>query len=262
VQSLYQAFSQGEELALPALPVQYADYALWQRDQDLSPHLAYWREAMADYEDGLTLPYDYPRSADGVWHARTVHYRYPAALAEQFARVSREQNSTLFMGLLSSFALVLSRYTGREDVCIGTTTAGREHLELEGLIGFFVNILPLRIDLSGNPSLATLLSRVRDTTLAGFEHQALPFEYLLNALNRPRESSQTPLVPVVMRHQNFLSGSAVRHWSESISASELDTAERTTQNSWISSFTVTERVWKWWWNMLRSCSVKRVLTRW
>ncbi|NRN30924.1 non-ribosomal peptide synthetase, partial [Photorhabdus heterorhabditis] len=203
LQQAYTAALRHEPAGLLPLPVQYADYALWQRERDLAPALAYWTEALADYEDGLTLPYDYPRPATRAWRAKRVNWQYPAELAREAAAFSRGHNATLFMTLVAALGLVLQRYTGRDDLCIGTTTAGRETQELEGLIGFFVNILPLRLDLSGTPDGSAVLHRVRQTVLDAFAHQALPFEHLLNALKRERDTGQVPLVPVVARHQNF-----------------------------------------------------------
>ena len=199
----YAAQVAGVEQPLPALPIQYADYACWQRHQDLTVHLEYWKSALAGYEQGLSLPYDFARPPERAWRARWVRYTYPRSLAERVTRFSQARHSTLFMTLLTALFVVLNRYTGRTDLCIGTTVAGRDFLQLEGLIGFFVNILPLRVDLSGDPSAAELLQRVKTVALEGYEHQWLPFEHLLNALPRQRDSSQAPLVPIVARLQNF-----------------------------------------------------------
>ncbi|RYZ01004.1 MAG: hypothetical protein EOO73_36760, partial [Myxococcales bacterium] len=200
----YMAAAEGRGApALPAPPVQYADYAVWQRARNLERQLQYWSGRLENYEDGLELPYDYPRAANRAWRAATLTYTYPPALARKLAELSQSEHATLFMSLLAGLAVVLNRYTGRRDLCIGTTVAGREQVELESLIGFFINILPLRLDLGGSPTLRELVQRVRSVTLEGFEHQALPFEHLLTALRKPRDSSQIPLVPVVFRHQNF-----------------------------------------------------------
>ena len=228
LQRLYQAHVCGTPAALPSLPVQYADYAIWQREQDLGGQLAYWTSELEGYQDGLELPYDRPRSADRSWQAATLQYRYPPELAQRVAALSRERQSTLFMSLVSGLALVLHRYSGRYDLCIGTTVAGRDYAELEDLIGFFINILPIRLDLSGNPRLDEVLERTRGAVLRGFEHQGVPFEHVLNALRKQRDSSQIPLVPVVVRHQNF-PFAQVDRWSEDVTLSGFElVGDRTT----------------------------------
>ncbi|MFC3374389.1 amino acid adenylation domain-containing protein [Rugamonas sp. CCM 8940] len=203
LQACQAAAAGGTAAQLPALAVQYADYAVWQRGRDLGAQLAYWTATLRDYEDGLALPYDFPRPPKRAWRAAVHHCRYPAALSARAAELSQSQQSTLFITLLASFAVVLHQYTRRDDLCVGTTVAGRSHVELEPLIGCFVNILALRIDLSGNPSAATIFARTRARVLEGFEHQDLPFEQVVGALQKQRDSSQIPLVPLMLRHQNF-----------------------------------------------------------
>ncbi len=203
LQQFYKAALTGETSPLAPLPVQYADYAVWQLEHDLAPHLTYWMAALAGYEEGISLPYDHVGPAGRLWRAETLHYRYPKALVEGVSRLSQAEQCTIFMSLLAALSVVLHRYSARTDLCIGTTVAGREHLQLENLIGCFVNILPLRLDLSGDPTGSELLARVRGTTIDGFEHQALPFEHLLTALRLHRDTSQTALVPVMARHQNI-----------------------------------------------------------
>ncbi|RYZ01108.1 MAG: hypothetical protein EOO73_36565, partial [Myxococcales bacterium] len=228
LQELYRAAAGGEAPSLPALPVQYADYAVWQRARDLNPHVQYWTSKLQGYEEGLELPYDYPRATSRAWRAATLTYTYPPALARKLAALSQREHATLFMSLLAGLGVVLHRYTGRRDLCIGTTVAGREQVELESLIGFFINILPLRLDLAGSTTLRELVQRVRRVTLEGFEHQALPFEHLLTALRKHRDSSQIPLVPIVMRHQNFPMA-ALGTWSDGVELSGFELAgERTT----------------------------------
>jgi acyl transferase domain-containing protein len=227
MQQLYAAALTGRPANLPALSIQYADYAAWQRQQDLGLHLDYWQRQLAGYEDGQELPYDYPRPPHRAWRAGVVHYRYPAALAGQITALGNAQQVTLFMTLLSAFAVVLHQYTGRTDLCIGTTTAGRDRLELEPLIGFFINIVPLRLDLSGDPDAAALLQRVKSTVLQAVEHHALPFEHLLNSLQLQRDGSRIPLVPVMLRHQNF-PPAALDTWAEGLLVQPLESSERTT----------------------------------
>jgi acyl carrier protein len=208
----YAVARDGSLPQLAPLPIQYADFACWDRQRDLAPHLAYWKSALAGYEDGLDLPYDHPRPPSQPWRAGYVRHRYPSHLAEQLTRFSRDQGSTLFMTLLAGLYMTLNGYTGRSDLCIGTTVAGREQLGTEDLIGFFINILPLRVDLSGDPTGEELLQRVKSVVLDGFEHQALPFEHLLNELRLHRDSSRIALVPVMARHQN-LPDSLPESWS-------------------------------------------------
>ena len=227
LQAIYVARLEGYQPVLPSLAIQYADYAAWQRQQDVSGHLDYWKQQLAGFQEGLTLPYDYPRPHDRSWQAATISLRYPDDLAQSFARFNQQHQATLFMGLVASFAIVLSRYTGREDICIGTTTGARGRLELEDLIGFFVNILALRVDLSGNPDVREVMRRSRRTVLEALQHQALPFEHVLNALQKQRDSSQIPLVPVIVRHQNFPNATTHR-WRNGLEMEVIARDERTT----------------------------------
>jgi acyl carrier protein len=229
VQALYTAHLAGRPANLPALPIHYADYAVWQRAQDFSRELAYWKEKLAGYSDGVDLPYDYARPSNRNWRAATYSYRYPDTLAKAFARFNQSHGATLFIGLLLSVAIVLGRYSGREDICIGTTTAGRNRVELEDLIGFFINILPLRLDLSGNPDIPELMRRARRVVLDAFENQAIPFEHVLNMLQKQRDSSQIPLVPVVLRHQNY-PVAARDSWNDDLRAEVIERDERSTPN--------------------------------
>ena len=133
------------------------------------------------------------------------------------------------MGLVASFSIVLSRFTGRDDICIGMTVGGRNQVELENLIGFFVDILPLRLDLSGDPEVTEIMKRAKSTVLGAFEHQALPFEQLLSVLQKQRDSSRIPLVPVVLRHQNFPTALA-DEWHDGLTMEIIERDERTTPN--------------------------------
>jgi hypothetical protein len=231
VQELYDAALNGRPPELPPLVIQFADYAAWQRGQDYRSHYEYWKTALDGYEDGLALPYDYLRPHNRAWRAGNLSYRYPSELVREFASFTEFHEVTLFVGLLASFAVVVHQYTGRDDICIGTTTAGRDRMELENLIGFFINVLPLRIDLSGDPSIGELVQRTGRVVREGLRHQGLPFEHLLKGLNLPRESSQVPLVPVILRHQNFMSQELVREWASGVSARQIElSAQRTTPN--------------------------------
>ncbi|HEU0079385.1 MAG TPA: condensation domain-containing protein, partial [Longimicrobiaceae bacterium] len=201
VSELYAALGAGREPALPELPVQYADYAAWQRewlsDGTLEGLLAWWRERLAGAPPLLELPADRPRGpAQGAEGGRHT-FHLPAGVSGELRSLARREGATLFMTLLAGFQLLLSRYSGEEDVVVGTPVAGRTRLELEGLIGFFVNTLVLRVDLSGDPTFGGLLARVRGATLGAFAHQEVPFERLVEELAPGRSLTHTPLFQVL-----------------------------------------------------------------
>ncbi len=190
---------------LPALPVQYADYAVWQREwldgEVLERQMAYWRQQLAGVPV-LQLPTDRPRPAVRSHRGGQVRVELPAGLAADLRRLCRGAGVTLFMTLLAGFQAVLSRYSGQEDVAVGTAVANRGRRELEGLIGFFVNTLALRTSLAGGPSVRELLARVREVTLSAYAHQDLPFSKLVEELRPARDTSQTPLVQAMLVLQN------------------------------------------------------------
>lgn len=225
----YAAAQTGAQPRLPTLPIQYPDYAVWQREQDLSRHFAYWKDTLAGYEEGLSLPYDFARPPGRAWQAAVVRRRHPPGLAARLSELSARHQATPFMTLVASVAVLLSRYTERDDLCVGTTVAGRDYLELEELVGFFINIVAIRLDLSGNPSFETILERTRARLLEGMEHRELPFEHVLAALHKRPDSSQIPLVPVMVRHQRFPTDEAGGLGSQ-LEASEVEFGERTTPN--------------------------------
>ncbi|KAL1842449.1 hypothetical protein VTJ49DRAFT_5186 [Mycothermus thermophilus] len=210
IQRAYAALSQGQQPPLPPLALQYRDYAREQRAEDLTPHLNYWRKTLRGYEDSLELPTSRSRTAahgQGRTGSRsgTFTHQYPKEFSQQLARLAREHGCTMFMCLLAGLGVVLSRHGDKRDLCVGTTTSNRSEVELEPLIGFFVNILPLRlnIDEEENATVADLLRAVRSQVLGAFEHPA-PFERILqDAVHGVRREGGNPLVPVVMRHQNF-----------------------------------------------------------
>ena len=203
---LYQAFAAGRASPLPKLPVQYADYALWQRrwlhGQVHEALTAYWRQQLGSVPPGLELPTDRPRPPVQTW--RGAHYRF--SLSQQLSRalltLSRHEGATLFMALLSAWQVLLFRYSGQDDLLIGTPIANRVHPELETLIGCFVNTLILRGDLAGDPSFLHLLKRTRERTLDAYVHQDLPFEQVVEALHPQRDLSHTPLFQVMFVLQN------------------------------------------------------------
>ncbi|HZF07267.1 MAG TPA: amino acid adenylation domain-containing protein, partial [Thermoanaerobaculia bacterium] len=197
------AFYAGE--TLPALPIQYADYAAWQREElqgeVLEEQLEHWRRQLEGLPV-LDLPTDRPRPAVESYRGGWVAIDVPGELADRLRRQSRAAGVTLFMTLLAGFQALLARWSGQDDVAVGTAVANRRHRELEGLIGFFVNTLVLRADLSGEPSFLALLTRVREVALGAYAHQDLPFEKLVEELHPARDASRAPLVSVTFMLQN------------------------------------------------------------
>ncbi|MDP1666746.1 MAG: amino acid adenylation domain-containing protein [Methylobacter sp.] len=199
--SLYCAFSQNKSAYLPELPVQYADYSVWQREwlqgEVLERQLSYWKTQLADLTV-LELPTDKPRPKQPSYQGAQEVIQLSAALAQGLKDLSRQQNVTLFMTLLAAFQVLLHRYSGQEDIVVGTAIAGRNLQETENLIGSFVNTLALRTDVSGKPSFRQLLSRVREVCLSAYAHQDLPFEKLVAELPVQRDMSRNPLFQVMM----------------------------------------------------------------
>ena len=203
--ALYQAFSHGQSSPLSPLPIQYADYALWQRGwlqgEVLQKQLDYWKKHL----DGLApleLSTDFPRPS--IQTSRGAYYQivFPTLLQEHLHALSQREGVTLFMLLLASFQLLLARYSGQNDIAVGTPIANRTHSQLEGLIGFFVNTLVLRTDLSGNLHFSELVQRVREVCLGAYAHQELPFEQLVEAVQSERDLSRTPLFQVLFALQH------------------------------------------------------------
>jgi amino acid adenylation domain-containing protein len=199
----YEAFCEGKEPDLPELPIQYSDFAVWQRKQDISGHLAYWRDSLSDYDGALELPTDYLRRPNSGERSASFIHHYKSDFSLELDRFSQKHNVTLFMSLLASLGLVAERYTGKSDLCIGTTTSGRPLPELEGLIGFFINILPLRMQIDDRWSVRQYMAEVRKLTVSGFDHQAVPFERIVQSLGISQSGKGGALVPLVIRHQNF-----------------------------------------------------------
>ena len=204
--TLYGAFSRGEESPLEPLGIQYPDYAAWQREwlsgERLQKQGAYWRAALADAPMLLELPTDRPRPEQQSFAGGYVPVVIERELAEGLKELSRRQGLTLFMTLLSGWAAVLGRLSGQGEVVIGTPTANRRRAETEGLIGFFVNTLGLRIDLSGEPSVAEVLKRVSGVVLGAQEHQDIPFEQVVEMVQPPRHLNHTPVFQVMFAWQN------------------------------------------------------------
>jgi hypothetical protein len=183
--TLYEAFVAGRPSPLAELAVQYVDYAAWQQGylegQEYQRQLGWWREQLEGVPPVLELPTDRARPAVQTYRGQSVSFELSAELSDSLRQLSTQQGSTLFMTLLAAFEVFLGRYSGQERFCLGTPIAGRNRREVEGLIGFFVNTLVLPSDLSGNPTFAELLGRVRETSLGAYAHQDLPFERLVGA---------------------------------------------------------------------------------
>ena len=199
--ALYAAFSEGREPTLPPLPVQYADFAVWQRGwlegPALRDQLAYWRERLTGAPPELELPADRPRPHEQSYRGSRQLVMMPSALAEAVRALSRAERATPFMTLLTAFYTLLFRHTGQPDLVVGTAIAGRTRIETEPLIGFFVNTLALRGDCSGDPTFRELLARVRSAALSAYANQDVPFEKLVHELRPERRLDRSPLVQVM-----------------------------------------------------------------
>lgn len=206
VSELYTAFVAGRPSSLPELSIQYADYAAWQRQRlqgkNLERHLAYWQTQLAGAPPLLELPTDYPRPSEASYRSAQHPIQLPARLYQELRTLCQQEGVTLFMTLLAAFQTLLMRYSGQEDIVVGTPVAGRTRVELEGLIGLFANTLALRTDLSGNPTFRQVLQRVREVCLDAYEHQDLPFEKLVEVLQPARSLSYAPLFQVFFILQN------------------------------------------------------------
>ena len=205
----YAALSHGGSgtppVSLPPLPIQYADFTQWQQERlqgdRLATALIYWKKQLAGAPSLIELPTDRPRPAVQTYRGARHAFSLPADLTSRLTALSRRHEVTLFMTLLAAFQILIFRYTRESDFCIGTPVANRSRLELEGLIGFFVNSLVLRADLSGNPEFHTLLGRVRETVLGAQAHQDLPFEHVVEALQPARHLSHAPLFQIMFTLQ-------------------------------------------------------------
>ena len=204
--ALYRSSGGDAVSDLPELSIQYADFARWQRQwlqgATLERPLDYWKRQLANAPATLNLPTDYSRPATRSFSGARQSLILPNSLRESLQTLSRSKNATLFMTLLAAFQTLLFRYSGQEDIIVGSPVAGRTMLEAENLIGAFVNTLALRTDVAGNPSFGEFLGRVRETVLGAFSHQDLPFERLVEELNPERGVNRTPLFQVMFAFQN------------------------------------------------------------
>jgi amino acid adenylation domain-containing protein len=204
--ALYDAYRQGRSSPLGDLPLQYADYAVWQRDylqgEALEKLLNYWKQQLAGAPTTLDLPTDRPRPAVQSFRGAAKSFACPKGLSEAVAASARKFGATSFMVLLAGFYMVLARYSGQDDILVGAVIANRNRAEVEGLIGLFANTLPLRTRLDGDPSFRELVSRVKDTALGAYAHQDMPFERLVEELRPERSLSYNPLFQVLFSLQN------------------------------------------------------------
>ncbi|UUU22854.1 non-ribosomal peptide synthase/polyketide synthase [Streptomyces sp. DSM 40750] len=197
--ALYEEFRNGREPSLPALPVQYADYAAWQRAEEsggaFARHVDHWREQLADITP-LDLPTDLPRPSHRRHEGADVPFALPDGLSEKVHELALKHNATPFAVLLPAFQALLARYTGRRDIPVGTVVSGRTRPELQGLIGYGINNLVMRARWTGDPSFAELIEQARENLIQAYEHQAVPFARLVDELQPERDMSRTPLYEV------------------------------------------------------------------
>jgi amino acid adenylation domain-containing protein len=203
--ALYESFCRGIPPRLTDLPIQYGDFAVWQRehlkDNAFTDHLAWWKQRLLGAPPLLELPSDHPRPAVQSFRGASIPFQVDPAAIKALRSLSVRKNMSLTMVLLAAYAVLLRRYTHRDDVLIGMPSANRDRTELEGLVGFFVNTLPVRIDLTGNPSFEELLTRVKQSCLEAYEHDALPFDQLVQELRPERNASHSPVVQIAFAPQ-------------------------------------------------------------
>ncbi len=203
---MYDSLMSGNEPSLPPLPLQYADFAVWQRkflQEELGEHLDYWRETLGGDLPPLQLPTDRQRPAMQTHKGSHIRFRLPREVSDKLIAISQQQGATLFMTLLAAFNSLMMHYTGQEDFAVGTPIANRNRQDTESIIGFFVNTLALRADLSGNPTFLELIGRAKETALGAYAHQDMPFERIVEELETDRDLSRSPLFQVLFGLQNF-----------------------------------------------------------
>jgi hypothetical protein len=234
LEKLYDAYCQNRPSPLPELTIQYADYAVWQRKyldvQRLQKLISFWQHYLAGAPLILELPADNKRPASQTYSGADLPVIFSSHVSSALKKLSHAQGVTLFMTLMAAFQLFVSRCTGREDVVIGTDIANRNRLELEQLVGFFVNLLPVRIDLTGDPTFVELLERTAKSMLAMYAHQDLPFEKLVEELKPERDLTRNPVVQILFVMQNTeqrtlrLAGSSVEPFKLGNASSRFDLA--------------------------------------
>jgi len=203
--ALYAAFASGQPSPLPELPIQYGDFAVWQRNwlqgEVLQQQLEYWKDKLEGIGP-IDLPCDRPRPSTPSFRGGSVPLIIDFELLSKLRALATQQECTLFMVMFAAFQVLLGRYTGRDDVVVGTPVANRNHGEIEGLIGFFINSLVMRTDLSGNPSFREALARLRETALGAYSNQDVPFEILVERLQQERDLTRNPLFQVLFQLQS------------------------------------------------------------
>ena len=230
--ALYDAFSRGEPSPLPELPVQYADYASWQRswlrEDVLAKQVEYWKECLREAPSAIDLPSDRSRPAVASHAGSVVNFSLSSELTARLVELSRREGVTLYMVLLAAYQVLLKGYSGQDDIVVGSPIAGRSRRELEGLIGLFVNVLPMRARLDGNPSFRELLGRVKATALGAYAHQDVSFEKLVEELLPARDLSQQPIFQVLFAFQPVMvtakafGGLALTHYQETKTSAKYD----------------------------------------
>ncbi|CAM1358023.1 amino acid adenylation domain-containing protein [Tenacibaculum xiamenense] len=238
---IYDILASEEDFRLPELNLQYSDYAIWQRSyfekNILEGQLSYWKEKLKGVSN-LTLPIDYARTTVQNNRGKEVHLELDENLNKSLSLLFNQEKVTSFMFLLSVFKVLLYRYSGQEDICVGTPIANRTQAELEEMMGFFVNTLALRSDLSGNPSFKEFLNQVKQTTLKSYDNQLVPFEKVVDSVVTDRDMSITPLFQVMFDYQNNGSDSkrsemytheVIPEEEEGLSISEYETSEASVQ---------------------------------
>jgi hypothetical protein len=233
--ALYSSYQKGTEPSLPPLPIHYQDFVAWQSRRLASEALAedrnYWLNELSGNLPALELGTDYPRPKVRTFNGEVVHFTIEKNLTRLLYLFSRDYDATLFMTLLSGLYALFYRYTGQSDIILGTPISGRTHKDLEGQIGLYLNLLPLRVAVHGEDSFAELLDHVRDVTLSGYEHQAYPFASLIKELNFERDPARPPLISAGLTLQNLNPstsatgdelGFKVSHFSQELKTSEYD----------------------------------------
>lgn len=204
--TLYQSLARGETPNLPPLAIQYADFAAWQQEwlcsEQYTQHLAYWQQQLADCPTALALPTDYPRPALQTYGGATVRFELSAELSAAIRQFSQAHKATPFMTLLAAFKVLLYRYSGQGDLTVGTPAAGRTRAECEPIVGFFINTLALRSQLTGEDTFVDVLGQVQHTTRQAYAHQDMPFEKLVEALRPARDLSRSPFFQVMFSLHN------------------------------------------------------------
>jgi non-ribosomal peptide synthetase component F len=210
---LYDAAIQNQPAPLPDLPIQYADFAVWQRNwlqgEVLERQLDFWRDQLRGAPPLLELPTDRPRPPVQTFRGDYLTFHMPDEIGPAIADLAQREGATLFMALLAAFDVLLYRYAHQDDISVGTPISGRNHRATENLIGFFVNTLVLRADLSGDPSFRELLARIRNVALDAYAHQDVPFEMVVETVQPERSLSQSPLFQVMFTLQNVASEAQV-----------------------------------------------------